>query len=431
MAEFSDSDPADRPVGILAGNGKFPAEVARTVVARGGRVVIVGIDGEAGANLADFEVVRAGWGEVGRILATFKNARCREIVVVGGVTRPDLARLRPDLGAILNLPRLIGIVASGGDDGVLSALVRFIESKGLKVVSPAEIAPDLLARAGCLGMEAPSTEEMAGMLLGSNLVKALGPFDIGQAVIVSGGRIEGIEAAEGTDRMIERVAAARKAHAITGRLGVLVKRPKPAQELRVDLPAIGPETVTKAAQAGLAGIAVLAGQTLVADRAEVVRRAHEAGLFVYGFTDGDEAAPRSGGESWRTAPVETWGHRRAGARDIADARFGAAALARIAGSNEGGAVVVRGEHVLGIEPGSDVEALVARVMVLVPWGGWRIGSRAGVLVLGQGLEREAIGYAQSRQFHAIALTGPPQGAARDEIVRAADAAGVALIQVRG
>ena len=440
--------PQSHPIGILAGNGRFPGEVARAIEASGGRVVIVGIDGEAGADLAGFEVTRAGWGQVGRILATFKNAGCREIVVVGGVTRPDLAKLRPDIGAIVNLPRLVAIILQGGDDGVLRALVRFIEGQGLTVVSPAEVAPGLVVAAGSLGAVSPEAGDAADMLLGSNIIRALGPFDIGQGVIVSGGRIEGIEAAEGTDRLIERVAAKRAGEAAAKRAGeaaaekndnarrggVLVKRPKPTQELRVDLPAIGPETAIRAARAGLNGIAVLAGQTLVAGRADLKRLADAAGLFVYGFTDGSEAArgPASG-DGWRAAAVETLSRQRPGARAIEDARFGAAALARLAGLTDSGAAVVRRGHVLGIEPGSEIIELFSRVGRLTQWGERRFRRRVGVAVLAAGakVDGDTIAAAAAGRLAGIALMGQPREVALNEIIRSADSAGVFLIQLRG
>ena len=451
MSTLADPDAAPvsepPPIGILAGNGKFPGEVARAIEARGGRVVIVGIDGEAGAELAGFEVVRAGWGEVGRILAAFKDAGCREIVVVGGVTRPDLARLRPDFGLIRNLPQLVGIVLKGGDDGVLRALIRFIESKGLSVVSPAEVAPGLVLGAGSLGSAVPTAADAVDMLLGSNIVKALGPFDIGQGVIVSGGRIEAIEAAEGTDRMIERVAAKRAGEDAQQRRqgapggnigarrgGVLVKRPKPAQEMRVDLPAIGPETAIRAVRAGLSGIAVLAGQTLVADRGDLKRQADAAGLFVYGFTDGGEAVRggSSGDDGWQAAGIERLSRRQPGARGIQDARFGAAALSRLVGLTETGAAVVRRGHVLGIEPGNGTEELFGRVKRLTQWGEWRLGRRVGVAVLAAGARMDAgiIAAAAAGRLSGVALMGQPRGAVLDEIIRAADAAGLFLIQLR-
>ena len=459
MSTLADPDAAPvsepPPIGILAGNGKFPGEVARAIEARGGRVVIVGIDGEAGAELAGFEVVCAGWGEVGRILAAFKDAGCREIVVVGGVTRPDLARLRPDFGLIRNLPQLVGIVLKGGDDGVLRALIRFIESKGLRVVSPAEVAPGLVLGAGSLGSAVPTAADAVDMLLGSNIVKALGPFDIGQGVIVSGGRIEAIEAAEGTDRMIERVAAKRAGEDAAKRAGedaqqrrqgapggnigarrggVLVKRPKPAQEMRVDLPAIGPETAIRAVRAGLSGIAVLAGQTLVADRGDLKRQADAAGLFVYGFTDGGEAVRggSSGDDGWQAAGIERLSRRQPGARGIQDARFGAAALSRLVGLTETGAAVVRRGHVLGIEPGNGTEELFGRVKRLTQWGEWRLGRRVGVAVLAAGARMDAgiIAAAAAGRLSGVALMGQPRGAVLDEIIRAADSAGLFLIQLR-
>ena len=169
--------------------------------------------------------------------------------------RPDLSKVRPDLGLLLNVPAILGIIAAGGDDGVLTRVVWFFERQGFTVVSPAAVAPELLVGEGPLGAVRASASDTADVARGFEVVRALGAYDVGQAVVVADGRIEAVEDAGGTDAMLARVAALRRA---SGRLGakpsgVLVKRPKPRQELRVDLPAIGPDTAKRAIEAGLAG----------------------------------------------------------------------------------------------------------------------------------------------------------------------------------
>jgi DUF1009 family protein len=147
-----------------------------------------------------------------------------------------------------------------------------------------EVAPELMIPAGVLGAHRPSAEDETDIALGFDLLRALGPFDIGQAVAISGRRVLGVEAAEGTAGLLSRLAEMRQSGRLMlpERAGVLVKAPKPDQSRRIDVPAIGAETVTQAAAAGLRGIAVEAGGTIVPDAAALVRAADQAGLFLVG-----------------------------------------------------------------------------------------------------------------------------------------------------
>ena len=421
-----------RCIGILAGNGSLPEEIARAVVRRGDAVTIVGIDGEVAPVVAGVPVTRVGWGEIGRILATFRNAGCQHLVIVGGVTRPDLTSLRPDLGAVTNIPALLRVLMSGGDDGVLRGIVRFFEAKGFTVVSPADIAPGLVIGAGPLGQREPSSDDAANMLLGSSIVRALGAHDIGQGVVVHQGRIEAIEAAEGTDRMIQRVAERRRAEVAAGRPaitgGVLVKRPKPGQELRVDLPTIGPATIARAADAGLAGIAVLAGQTLAAERIALINEADQRGLFVYGFVEHDQPAKRTSGLS----PLQTlhaWsalGSRKPDKRSSLDAHAGVAALSSLAELSRDGSAVVNRGYVLGLEPGGRVLELLARVVRLKQWGEgrWR---RAGMAILGEDLLPDLAMIEAAAHLKGLALMASQTDRIPADVIAAADRAGLMLL----
>ena len=185
------------------------------------------------------------WGEVGKLFAALDKHGCRDLVIIGTVTRPDLAHVKLDFGAIKNLPFLVSL-GMGGDDHVLSSIVRFLEGKGYRVHGADDVAPELLAAEGVLGKHAPSADDRADIALGFEVVQALGALDVGQAAVVAKGYVVAVEAAEGTDAMLERCAELRRTGRARGRglTGVLVKAPKPGQEERVDLPTIGPETVT-------------------------------------------------------------------------------------------------------------------------------------------------------------------------------------------
>jgi len=368
---------AHRVVGILAGRGSLPREIAEQITARGDDIHIVAIAGEVDDDLTRFPVTTVGWGQIGGMVRALKEAGCTDLVIIGSVRRPDLAALRPDLGFILNLPAILRIIAAGGDDSVLSRVVRFFEQKGFTVVSPASVAPELLVGKGPLGGLAASASQEQDVALGLSVVRALGAYDVGQAVIVAGGRVAAIEGAEGTDAMVERSGQ----NGMQAR-GVLVKRPKPGQELRVDLPTIGPATIARAAEAGLAGIAVLAGGALAAERATLIRHANDAGLFVQGFED----VPTGRGErlhtphDWQLDDIGTLASRRP---QRADLFKGAAVLSALAPLVPSKGVVVANHHVLAVEAGEGVASLLERAGGLRQWGRRRSPRRMGVAVLAQ------------------------------------------------
>ena len=416
-----------RVVGILAGGGSLPREIAERVVARGDRVQIVAIAGEGGGNFAPFPATEVSWAQIGAMVRTLKNAGCTELVIVGSVRRPDLTALRPDMGFFRNLPAILRIIAAGGDDSVLTRVVRFFEEKGFHVVAPAAVVPELLVREGSLGRLAATPAEAADVALGFEVVRRLGPYDVGQAVVVADGRVAAIEDAGGTDAMLGRLQRQRHAGgAATKPKGVLVKRPKPGQELRIDLPAIGPDTVQRAVDAGLAGIAVLAAGTLAAERAELARRADASGLFVQGFKDAGATAPerRPDPAEWVS---ETLGKRAPTASQHTDATTGAAllsALTSLAGSH--GTVVDRG-HVLAVECGEGAAGLIERVGALRQWGRRGSRRRSGIAVLSAAEDlHQSIRGAGEAGLAGLALLGHPPPA-HGAGVREADRLGLVLL----
>src|SRR5262249_3851466 len=178
----------------------------------------------------------------------------------------------------------------GGDDHLLSSAASGLAAYGLRVVGAHEIAPEILFPMGPLGRLTPGASHRADIAHGLAVLNALGPFDVGQAVVVAANHVLGVEAAEGTDGLLARIAELRAAGRISTPpgVGVLVKAPKPGQDRRFDLPAIGPKTVAGAAKAGLAGIAVVAGGAILADASEMAHAADREEIFVFGV---DETPP--------------------------------------------------------------------------------------------------------------------------------------------
>lgn len=260
----------------------MPVAVARAATDAGRAVHIVAIKGEADASLEAWSHEWVSWGQIGAILRGLQQDGCREMVIIGNVTRPDLTAIKFDFGALLNFPRLLKLVVAGGDDAVLSNVVRFFEERGHVVRGAHEIAPELVAPAGTLTSCRPGARDEQDIARGFEVVATMGAYDIGQACVCARGHVIAVEAAEGTDRMLQRCGELRQWGKRIGRkrVGVLVKCPKPGQELRVDMPVIGTRTVELAANAGLAGIAILAGKVMIADREAMLAAADKAGLFV-------------------------------------------------------------------------------------------------------------------------------------------------------
>jgi UDP-2,3-diacylglucosamine hydrolase len=280
---------AGDPLGLICGAGTVPFAVADAVKRRGRPVVLFPLRGWADASaVAAYPHHWIALGQFGRFCRLARGERCRDLVLVGGLVRPSLRQLRLDWGTLRQMPLLIRSFR-GGDDHLLSGLGRMFEGAGFRMVGAHEAAPDITAPMGPLGRLRPSAATADDVARGFALLAATSAFDIGQAAIIAGGRVLAVEAAEGTDAMLDRVAAMRESGRIMlpAGAGVLVKAPKHRQDRRFDLPSIGPDTVLRAARAGLAGIAVVAGATIVAEPQRLVEAADRAGLFVVGCLDAE------------------------------------------------------------------------------------------------------------------------------------------------
>ncbi len=272
------------PLAILCGAGAFPLEVAGEARRAGREPFLVGVVGATDPAIEAYPHAWVRMGEVGKLFAVLKARAIAEMVIIGAMVRPELADLRLDWGAVKRAAGLAQLFRRG-DNGLLVGLAAIIEREGIRVVGAHEVAPGLLAPAGPFGARSGSREDETDMGFGADLLGALASFDAGQGAIVAAGRVIAIEAAEGTDAMLARVAEMRASGRLrfTGPAGVLVKAPKRGQDLRLDMPAIGPKTIEGAAKARLRGVAVAAGRVLIVDRERSAREADAAGLFVAGF----------------------------------------------------------------------------------------------------------------------------------------------------
>jgi DUF1009 family protein len=275
-------------LGLIAGGGGLPLALAKHCQQSGRPYFVVRLRGFADPPLDAHPGEAAGIAEIGRIVRLARSAGCEALCFAGIVRRPDFAALKPDLRGLAWLPGAV-MAARRGDDALLRFLMDGFEKEGFAIEGAHQVMGELALAAGPLGAHAPGAAHDADIAKAIEVARAIGALDIGQGAVVCDGLVLAVEAQEGTDAMLRRVAELPPAlHGAAGqRRGVLAKVPKPIQEERVDLPTIGPATIEAAHQAGLAGIVGLAGKMLVLDREAVTAAADAAGLFVVGIPGPD------------------------------------------------------------------------------------------------------------------------------------------------
>ena len=282
---MGDAPPDNGPLALICGGGTLPAAVAEAAIRAGRKVVLFPIRGWADAALVErYPHCWLAVAQAGRFRRRAAAEGCRDVAFIGTARRPALRALRLDWLALRLLPRIWRIYR-GGDDHLLSGVLRLFEDHGFRVVAAHAVAPEILMPAGSLGSRMPGPDDLVDIARALALLRTIGPYDVGQAAVVAANHVLAVEAVEGTDEMLARIAdlRARGRIATPAGAGVLVKAAKPEQDRRIDLPTIGPRTVTEAAQAGLAGIAVLAGEAIVAEPHAVAAAADAAKIFVVGI----------------------------------------------------------------------------------------------------------------------------------------------------
>lgn len=269
------------PLAIVAGAGALPWEAAAAIAPRR-PVIVLAIADEADPGPDGLDVHVVAPGQLGRIRKLMLAHGCRDVLFLGAVRRrPDFRTVLGDWETMKLVPRIVR-AAVGGDDTIVRNLLALVEEEGFRIVSVAEAVPELLAPAGQMTRRGPTAAQAEDIALGRRFLDAAAAFDIGQAVAVAEGRIIAVEAAEGTDAMLERCAAVRAAGRVRAAngAGALVKRAKRGQDMRADVPVVGVDTLERVLGAGLGGIAIEAGRTIVANRAQLLRQADRAGAFV-------------------------------------------------------------------------------------------------------------------------------------------------------
>jgi UDP-2,3-diacylglucosamine hydrolase len=263
-------------IGLIAGNGRFPLLFAENARRLGYRISAVALTGEAEASLEQV-VDRIHWvalGQLGKLIKAFKKDGVRQAVMVGGVSKTHLfARIRPDFRALALARRL----KVRKDDAVLRAIAAELEDEGIRIRESTFGLEGLLVEEGVLTRRAPTKSEWVDIKFGCEMAEAIGKLDIGQCVVVKDRTVVAVEAVEGTDDAIRRGARLARGGA------VIVKRFKPQQDRRFDLPTVGSKTIEVMIESGAAVLAVEAGKALFLDRSEAIAEADRAGIAIVGI----------------------------------------------------------------------------------------------------------------------------------------------------
>lgn len=266
-------------IAIISGRGLLPKDIKNELLSKNRELHIIAFHGQTDECL--IEDLPHAWfnlGSVNKIIKYLNNHNISEVVMAGSITRPAWSEISLDLKAIMLIAKYG--VRTKGDDGLLSAVIKYLESEKIKVISPDEILCNLRTDPGIVTRAKPSEENLADINKGISILNHISTIDIGQAVVIQQSLVLGVEAIEGTEKLISRTGELRRDKSKSG--GVLVKIAKLQQSERVDLPTIGPDTIDQLHQAGFAGIAIEAKRSLILAKAETIKRANDLGVFIMG-----------------------------------------------------------------------------------------------------------------------------------------------------
>ncbi len=264
---------------IIAGGGSLPQQLITHCTNTGREVFVIAIEGNAdkNINLNGIDHIWIKIGQAGSGFAKLKEKKINELVMIGTIKRPTIKDLVPDLKTAKFFAKIA--LKSLGDDGILRALINEFKQDGIRVIGIQDVMPDILIKSGVLGKHKPNKQSLADIKRALEVATQLGKLDVGQAVIVQEGLVLGVEGIEGTGELIKRCAEYKR----KGQDGVLLKLRKPQQDLRVDLPTIGPKTIEDAHKYGLKGVCLHAGNGLIVDEKETINLANKYKIFLMGI----------------------------------------------------------------------------------------------------------------------------------------------------
>lgn len=260
-------------LGIFAGRGNLPKMLIEDCQKKGREFVLFLLDGEKyEIDYSASNPHKIAYGEVEKFLKILRDNKVKDLVFIGGVTKPNFSSLKVDKTGTILLAKILANKILG-DDAVLSTVIKFLEKQGLRFLRIDELLDCVISQKTILTKTQPSLENIEDIKLGVEAVKYFSKFDVGQSLVIAQKQIIAVEALEGTDEMIKRCSNLRPN-------SVLVKMKKPKQSTKADLPTIGVETIKNCANSKMAGIAIQANSTLVLQKEEVIKTADELGLFL-------------------------------------------------------------------------------------------------------------------------------------------------------
>ena len=269
-------------VGLIAGNGTFPLEVAESISQKNKEVFIVALKGAASRDLERYPHIWIRMGQIGRAIQALKENNCEELILIGGVKKPNVWLLKPDFGALKLFFKLIMLPVKG-DASILKALLNFLEiDNKFKVVGAEKYISHLLMSEGLLAGEKVDEQTQIDIDIAITNCKNIGSKDIGQACVVVDREIIASEDDSGTDKMLKDIISKELKF---NKKGVLVKLAKPIQDRRVDLPAIGMQTMHLVNEIGLCGIAIENRSSFISDKERVIKYANDNNIFIYGLSN--------------------------------------------------------------------------------------------------------------------------------------------------
>jgi DUF1009 family protein len=271
----------NKAIGIVVGGGNAPKLLVKSLEQQHINCFILAIEGDADPELLISR--KHQWvslGEFKKIFKALKENNVSHVSFIGSISRPSITSLKLDSKAIFTILKFGMKSFLGGDNKLLTTVLQIFEGEGYKIISPEKITPELIAPKGVLGKVKPSKSDMEDVEIGVKVLETLGMLDVGQAVVVENRYILGIEAAEGTSNLIKRSKLLKKE---TKPYGVLVKMKKSSQDMRIDLPSIGVQTIEELKNSGLRGIAIKSGESFIIDIKDVIKQADKNKIFILGI----------------------------------------------------------------------------------------------------------------------------------------------------
>lgn len=267
------------PLGLIAGRGLLPEYIIHHCLDTGRPIFVIAVEGyEHELPLSHVPHVVLSIGMAGKAIKTLQEQQITDIIFAGQIKRPSLKKIKLDMTGAKILAKLM-VSSHVGDNKLLSHILGYLEGIGFNIKGISDVLSSLIIKEELLTKTKPDKQAKIDIELGRKIATAIGPLDIGQSIATQQATVIGVEAIEGTDDLIIRCGSIK----LPGEKPVLVKMKKPNQDTRIDLPTIGPETITNLGQAGFKGIAIEAGSAIILDRQTVIEEANQLGLFIIGI----------------------------------------------------------------------------------------------------------------------------------------------------